>query len=173
MYMTDDTNPELVNITLLHYVFRFRRLLWREDLTLRRDRNKTQDPIRQVLAHALFDVSGLPPKAIEEADRVISAIPEAIVSRVWKVYQGSFPPTRRFTTSNLYQAPEPSAHQYRVAEEDVVEENLHDRTIQDMESKYGKQEVAEEAELSRMILAAAQRDGRKFAPATPEGVKGG
>src|SRR5271157_2982369 len=137
MFMAEITDkPEFIDINLLRFKFRFRRMFWREEMILLRDRKKDKDPVRQLLSHALHSVSGLTPSSLEEAEKVISAIPEAIVVRVWRVYRGSLPPNRMFTTSNLFQAPEPSVHQHHLAEEEVIEENLHDRTIQEMESKY-------------------------------------
>jgi hypothetical protein len=37
-----------------------------------------------------------------------------------------------------------------------------------MESRFGRQEVAEEAELSRRILESARKEGVRIARATPE-----
>jgi hypothetical protein len=171
--MAESDNVQgLIDVTLLRYKFRFRRLSWREELAMRRDRDKKKDPVRQFLSQALHDVSGLIPPSLEKSEEVVSSIPEAIVARVWKVYRGSLPPSRMFTTTELYQAPEPSVRQYHIAEEDMLEDSLHDRAIREMESRYGKQEVAEEADLSRRVLEAARRGGSKFAPATPEGGKG-
>jgi hypothetical protein len=165
--MAKATNTaKFVDVKLLRFDFRFKRLLWREEMAIKL--NKKKDPLRTILSHALVEVSGLKPESLEKAEKVIEAIPEAIAERVWKVYRGSFPAARRFSTVNLYQAPEPSEYMDKVVEEADEVETTHDKTIREMEARFGKQEVAEEAELSRQILAAARKEGKKFAPATPE-----
>lgn len=166
--MAKDTHTaEFVDVKLLRFDFRFRRMYWGEEITVKA--GKSDDPVRMLLATALAEVSGIAPKSMEESKRVIMAIPEAILTRVWKVYRGSFPPARRFSTADLYQAPEPSVYMGGIIEESAAEEDAHDRTIREMEAKFGKQEVAEEAELSRQILKAAKKEGKRFTPATPEG----
>ena len=153
-----------VEIRLLSYKFRFKRLFWQEELSVRP--SKGEDPVRSVLAHALAEVSGLRPESTKKAQEVIDAIPEAIVTRVWKVYRGSMPPARRFSTVGLYTAPEPSAHMARL-QEDEVADDAHDRVVREMESRFGKREVAEEAALSRRVVAAARKgDGAGFAGAS-------
>jgi pyruvoyl-dependent arginine decarboxylase (PvlArgDC) len=170
--MAKDINTaDLVNVRLLRFDFVFRRVLWQEEFLVRA--GKSEDPVRVFLATALVEVSGIAPKSIEEAKRVIAAIPEAILTRVWKVYRGSFPPARRFSTADLYQAPESSLHMGRVFEESTEEESIHDKVIREMENRFGKQEVAEEAELSRQILRAAQKEGKRPVPATQEGGSDG
>lgn len=165
--MGKQTNtPNLVNVELLHYKFQFKKLTWREELSAKVDKGK--DPVREILAYALCEVSGIQPTSVEESKRVITAIPTAIVTRVWKVYKGSFPLSRMFSTSDLYQAPELTTHIYRALKEESEEERSHDQTIRVMEAKFGKQEVAEEVELSQRILESAQKSGRVIPRATPE-----
>lgn len=148
---------DVVEVRLLSYRFAFKRLSWREEMGA--DPGKGADPIRTVLARALASVSGLVPGSPEEARKVVDAIPEAIATRVWKVYRGSFPPARRFSAADLYMAPEPTALMARREEDEAAEEDLHARTIREMETRFGKEEVAAEAELSRKVLAAARRKG--------------
>jgi hypothetical protein len=172
MDMAKETNTaDFVNVKLLRFDFRFKRLQWREEMAIKL--SKEENPLRTILAHALVGVSGLQPESLDKAKQVIEAIPEAIAERVWKVYRGSFPAARRFSTANLYQAPEPSEYMNKVVEETVEEETTHDRTIREMEARFGKQEVAEEAELSRQILRAARKEGKRFAPASPDGRTSG
>ena len=168
-----DPSPQFVDVTLLKYQYRFKRLYWREELNIKID--KGLDPVRVVLAYALQEVSGLKINSPEEGARVINAIPEAIKERVWMVYKGSLPPARRFSTASLYKAPEPTIHAVRIEEEEMVVDAAHERAMQEMEQKFGKQEVAEEMELSRKILAAAQKNGKPVGatPATPEGRERG
>ncbi len=48
-----------VEVSLLHYRFRFRRLDWREEAGLSLDKDRS--PLRAVLSHALCEVSASPP----------------------------------------------------------------------------------------------------------------
>ena len=161
--------PDTVKVKLLSYEFAFKRLSWREEASLPRG----SDPVRTALAHALEGVSGLSPSSPEEARRVIDAIPEAIATRVWRVYRGTQPPARRFSTSGLYQAPAPSAYSRRIQGEDEGIEDLHDRTVRGMEARFGRQGMAEEAEISRKVLEGARKGGARIARATPEGESDG
>lgn len=157
----------LIEITLLRYRLKFKKLDWREETEARKEGN---DSVKGILSYALHDVSGLAPDSSGEARKVIDAVPEAIISRVWKVYKGSMPPARRFSTANLYQAPAVDAHADRVQEDEEIAETTHEKALREMEAKFGKQEVAEEAELSRRVLEAAMKDGRtaQAPPATAE-----
>ncbi len=162
--------PETVTIDLLNYHFVFNRLYWKSELGIKIENG--QEPTRVVLAHALANVSGLVPESRDKAQQVMDAVPEAIRTRVWMVYRGSLPPARRFSVAELYKAPPPTVHMMRVQEDEGSADSAHDRAVREMESRFGKAEVAEEAELSRKILAAAQR-GKKFAgagPATQDGI---
>ena len=164
---------EQVEVKLLKYAFQFRRIRWREHAAIKFEKGK--DPQRVVLAHALVSVAGIKPKNIEEAKRVMDAIPAAIVERVFKIWRASFPPARKFTTSTLYCAPEPSQYNKRVALEEDEETIVHDKAMREMESKFGSQELAETRELERQILdAASRREGgyRGAVPATSEDVHG-
>ena len=161
--------PDTVEVSLLRYKFRFRRLGWKEEVAIGRDKS----PLRAILSRALCEVSGLLPSSLGEARRVMDAIPEAIATRVWKVYRGSLPPSRRFSTSGLYQAPEAAAYAEHLMEEEPAEDEAHDRALREMESRFGRQEVAEEAELSRRVLESARKGGVRIANATPEGRTGG
>src|SRR5208282_5613423 len=107
-----------VEVRLLRYKFRFRNLTWREELHLTIPPGK--NPTRIVLAHALEDVSGLPVKSVEEAAKVFAAMPIPVVSRVYRIYKGLLPASRRFETAGLYRAPDPSVYVKRVAEDDDV-----------------------------------------------------
>ncbi len=87
LYMARETNTaEFVDVRLLRFDFRFRRMPWRMEMAIKLDKDK--DPLRTILAHALVGVSGLKPESLEKAHKVIEAIPEAIAERVWKVYRG-------------------------------------------------------------------------------------
>ena len=144
-----------VEVKLLKYVFQFRGIKWREHASI--PFTKGKDHQRLLLAYALLTVAGIKPKNVEEATRVMDAIPAAIVDRVFKIWRASFPPARKFTTSKLYCAPKPSQYSKQIELDDEEEDVVHDKTMREMESKFGHQELAETRELERKILAASQR----------------
>lgn len=160
-----DSTVEIVEVKLLSYKFQFRRIRWREQAAIHFDKKK--DPQRVLLAHALLEVSGIKPKDSAEAVRVMDAIPAAIVTRVFKLWRGSFPPARRFTTSRLYRAPEPSQYSTHIRIDEQEEDFEHDRVVSSMESKFGLQEVAETRDLNQKILSAARRREGGFRGAVP------
>ena len=151
---------ETVEVRLLHYIFSFKGMKWREHAAIKFEKGK--DPQRILLAHALLEVAGIKPKNTAESMRVMEAVPAAIVERVFKIWRAAFPPARKFTTSKLYYAPEPSQYDKKIAREEDEETVVHNRTMREMESKFGLQEVAETKNLERQILAAAQRKDGGF-----------
>lgn len=146
---------ETVEVKLLSYRFIFKKMRWREHAAIQFE--KGRDPQRVILAHALLEVAGIRPKDVEEAKRVMDAIPAAIIERVFKIWRAAFPPARKFVTSNLYCAPEPLQYSKEIERREADEDVAHTRTMQEVESKFGSQELAETRELERQILAAAQR----------------
>lgn len=146
-----------VEVQLLKYKFRFRRLTWREEYTLQIPVGKSQ--VRPVLIAALEEVSGLPVKTRDEATKIVNALPTPVASRVFRIYKGSLPPSRFFETAGVYRAPEPSIYVKRIAQtEDAVDE-ASDRVMQRMEQQFGKQELAEAAEVDQRILAGSKLRG--------------
>jgi hypothetical protein len=147
-----------VEVKLLKYTFRFKRLLWREEFAIRFP--PKANPQRVVLSHALLEVSGIKPKNYAEASKVLDAVPMAIVERVYRIWKGSFPAARRFTASRLYKAPEPNNYTKRLDESEREESTAHDEVMRKAESQFGPQQMAETRELEQKILTAAKkRDG--------------
>jgi len=146
-----------VEVKLLKYKFRFRKLSWREEFHLKIPPGK--NPTRIVLAYALVDVSGLPVQSPEEASKVFAAMPLPVVSRVYRIYKGLLPSSKRFETAGLYRAPEPSVYVQRIVEDDDVVDQASDRVMKKMEQSFGKQELAEAAEVDRQILRASKLRG--------------
>ena len=161
---------EQVEVKLLNYIFKFRRLTWREEFAITFP--KGGNPQRVILAAALAEVSGLVPKNFEEALKVFDVVPNAIITRVFKIWKGSFPPSRRFTVSKLYRAPEPTLYNRVVDSDEIKEDQSHSRAIAAMEAKFGAKEIAETRALEKQILnSARQGDGFKGATAaTEEGI---
>jgi ribonuclease D len=151
---------ETAEVKLLSYRFIFKKMRWREHAAIKFEKGK--DPQRIILAHALLEVAGIKPKNVAESMRVMDAVPAAIVERVFKIWRAAFPPARKFTTSKLYCAPEPSQYDKQIVREEDEETAVHDRTMREMESKFGPQEIAETKNLERQILSAAQRKDGGF-----------
>jgi len=153
-----------VEVCLLNYKFRFRRLTWLEELNLVIPPGKNS--MRVVLAHALENVSDLKASP-EEAEKIFAVMPLPVVSRVYRIYKGSLPTNRRFETAGLYCAPEPSAYAKRVLVEEEEVDDATERAMKNMENRFGRKELAEAAEVDRKILKASQLRGATKIP-TPE-----
>lgn len=147
---------DLIEVILLNYRFKFRRLFWKEEFDIKAG---DRDERRVILATALVEVSGLQISSFDEAYRVILAIPTPILYRVFLIYKGKQPESRRFTSKNLYKAPEPTAFGTRIAEADAALDEKVDPVIKRMEDQFGKQEVAEAAEVERQIVAGSKYRG--------------
>ena len=159
---------ETVEVRLLKYVFRFRRLRWREELAIR-DKGKT-DRRRLLLRHALTEVSGLPIKTAEEAMRLMDALPITIVHRAFVVYRGSLPEPRLFTTVGLYRAPEPNKFVRQLEKAAEERETIMDRVEQEMERKFGRKELEEQREIERQMMKNSGMRGATKATPDPPGA---
>jgi len=155
---------ETVEIKILQYVFVFARLNWREEFSVKFP--EKSNPYRVLLSYALQSVSGLPVNSLEEASKIIDSLPNPIMTRVYKVWKGSFPASRKFITASLYKAPEPLEHSKIVEQEERELEQQADSSVAMMEAKFGKNEVYEARKLSERILKASNLAGAT--PATPE-----
>jgi hypothetical protein len=82
----------LVEIRLASFLYRFRRLTWREEAGIKPKPGQTPGDL--LLALALHDISGLPISSREETTQVIQKIPPALRWRIWVVYRGNQPEDR-------------------------------------------------------------------------------
>jgi hypothetical protein len=145
-----------VEVKLLNYTFRFRNLSWREEFSIHYPPGK--NPTRIFLATALEEVSGISVNR-KEATKVMAPIPLPVLNRLYIIYRGLLPKTRKFETGSLYAAPEPSIYVKRVAETEDKIEQESDKVVREMESKFGKKEVEEAAEIDRQIVAGSKYRG--------------
>jgi hypothetical protein len=155
---------DTVKVKLLNYDFRFRDLRWRQEFDIKYDEKK--DRLRTVLAHALDEVSGIKVGSPAEAERVLDAIPSAVLYRIFVVYKGSLPEPRTFKTLGLYRAPEPSKLIQRIQEAEVERDHIMDRVEREMEAKFGRRELQEAREIERLMLKNSK--GRGLTPASPD-----
>src|SRR5271166_4912834 len=123
---------DLIEVKLLDYIFRFKRMPWKEEFAIKFPKKK--DQTRVYLAHALVEVSGLSIKSFEEATKVIDSLPTAISMRVFRIFKGQVPPNRKFSTAALYRAPEPANYNVLTEEVQTERDELADRAAAAMEA---------------------------------------
>ena len=145
-----------VDVQLLTYKFRFRKLTWREESALE---GSSKNVVRLLLAAALEEVSGIKVKTPAEASKVINALPLPVANRVFRIYRGLLPKNRKFQTGNLYRAPEPSIYIKRVAAVEEAVDQATDKVVEKMEQDFGKKEVQEAAEIDRQIVKGSKLRG--------------
>lgn len=154
-----------VEVAVLKYKFRFKPIHWREEFGLKPD--PKLDRRRQILAHALTEISGLKINSVDEAVRVFATIPITIIDRIFIVYKGSLTAPRIFKTMGLFRAPPPLQHSRHVENAARSQEDEAFRRAEELlENKYGKEELRETRELERAILKGSKLRGAT--PATPD-----
>jgi hypothetical protein len=166
---------EIVEVKILQYTFRFRQMSWRDEGAIRFEKGGNR--LRTILSHALVEVSGLKVGSPQDALKVLRPLPDAVIQRCFILYKGSFPMPRRFSTMGLYKASEPGKFVARIAEVEEQRDKIMDRVEQELESKFGKQELTEQLELERQMaknskLRGATRatpDEDKFGATPPPG----
>jgi hypothetical protein len=157
---------ELFEVKLLNYTFRFKRLTWREEFLIKFPKGK--DQTRVYLSHALKEVSGLSVETIEEATRILEALPSAISSRVFRIYKGQIQPNQRFETAALYKAPEPNKFRVLLQDDETEKDELAERARIRLEQQFGHREVAAATAVDLQILKASKLRGA--IKASPENV---
>lgn len=140
---------DTVEIKLLKYAFRFRQLTWREEFAIKFEPKK--DRLRTLLAHALAEVSGLKVTTVDEATKVLDALPQSVVNRVFILYKGETPEPRLFTTTGLYKAPEPHKFVKKYEEIEEKRERIMDKVEAELEQKFGRKELDETIETERLM----------------------
>ncbi len=138
-----------IEIKLLKYAFRFRQLSWREEFGIKYDPKK--DRMRTMLAHALDEVSGLKVASVADATKVLDALPQSVVVRVFILYKGETPEPRLFTTTGLYKAPEPTKFVKKYEEIEEKRERVMDKVEAELEQKFGRKELDETIEMERLM----------------------
>jgi hypothetical protein len=137
---------DLVEVRLNSFLYRFRRLSWVEESSIKVTPGKDQYTV--YLIHSLHDVSGLPVPSLEDAERIILAIPRTFRWRVWVIYRGSLTPDRTFVMSSLYDAPEPQVYNKRLVEDEQASDPVFDAVAQ----KHGSTEASEAHALGQKML---------------------
>lgn len=147
---------KLIEVKLLDYTFRFRRMLWREEFNIKFPKGK--DSMRVYLAHALVEVSGLSVTP-EEAVRIIESLPSAISSRVFRIYKGQLPAHRRFGTASLFKAPTPVTFQTLINQDEDHRDDILDKAQAALVATFGRKAVDEAGAVDRQILKASKLRG--------------
>jgi hypothetical protein len=159
-----------VEVKVLKYQFRFRAIHWREEFGIKPD--PKLDRRKQLLAHALVEIiksgKALKINNLDEALKVLTAIPISIIDRVFTVYRGSLPSPHIFKTMGLYKAPEPIKYSRRIEQEARSQEDDAFRRAEELlESKYGREELRETRELEMAILKGSKLRGATRATPDP------
>jgi hypothetical protein len=156
---------DTVEITLLDYKVRFRKLSWREEFALPPGSGGLQ-----IMAAAMVDVSGLPVATVADARRILDAVPPTILRRVWILYKAGIPAPLFFHTVNLYTAPDVRAFHRKIEEEDGERDRTADAAVAQVRSRFGARAVAEQDAIGQQILANAKKDSgaRALVPATEQ-----
>jgi hypothetical protein len=160
------SDMDTVEVKILKYRFLFRQLTWREEFALKFPKDVDRRAV--LLAHALDEVSGLKVTDVNEAMKVMKALPPTIVSRVFIVYRGSLPIPRIYTTTGLFKAPEPNAVARVFEQEEEARDKIMDKVEAEMESKFGRKELAEAREVERQMMRNSKlRGATKPTPEPP------
>lgn len=151
--MLPPPNKSKVEVSLADHVFTFRRLDWREEIHFSQQAGVTG---RQAyIANALTAVDG---KAVtyDQSLALLKTLPRPIYERVVIFYLGSLPGRRILTSDTPWAAPEPAAYQSRVADED---QEILDEEERLLERTFGHDEVEEQRELARRMVAGTKGAG--------------
>jgi hypothetical protein len=156
-----ESDMETVEVKILKYAFRFRRLSWREEFGIKFEQKSSR--LRTVLTYALKEVSGFPINSLEEAKRVLAPIPQTIIDRMFVIYKGSLPTPRAFSTMGLYRAPEPRKFTKKVMEAEEEREKIMDRVeervAEQMAVKFGRKEIQETLDAERQMAKNSKMRG--------------
>ena len=79
---------QTVDIPLNHYTYRFRKLTYEEEFALEPSKG---DSRKLVLQAALVNVSDLAITTRQQAEEIMNALPDPVVTRVWVMYRTGLP----------------------------------------------------------------------------------
>jgi len=153
---------DYVEIKLNSFLYRFRRLTWTEQATLKFPPKEDQRLI--LMAHAMTDVSGFTIASVADALTILKRIPAPIQWRLWVIYQGKLPPERYYSCGGLYEAPEPVVHIKRMFEEGDRTKDEDEILDAQLAQRFGAEELREARELESRMAAQAQQVGTVTRP---------
>jgi tRNA-dihydrouridine synthase len=158
---------DTVEVKLLKYAFRFRKMTWREEFDIKYPENESR--MRCYLASALHEISGLKIASLEDAKRVLAPIPTSVIQRVYIIYRGALETPQLFSTVGLYKAPEPKHMRLQFMEVEKETDRVMDRVEREMEQKFGRKELEEAKEVERQMAKNSKlRGATKSTPETPD-----
>lgn len=146
----------MIEINLNSFVYRFRRLTWVEEASC--PIPPGADAREVFLALALTDVSGYVIQSIEEATKIVKAIPRTLRWRLWVIYRGSLPADRFFSTKGLYDAPDAETHARRLAEDD--ERKLDDPRFEEVRPLTSNTPPSNQSEVRPQSMYARLKKGK-------------
>lgn len=138
---------EFVEVKLLSYTFKFKRLTWVDYFGL----SSVEDFRKKVLTVALTEVSGklLTP---DEATTLISSLPPVIIEKVYTIFLGSLDDRRKFSSIDLPQGPDTKDFTHYLQEEGTKKGKIMDEVERQIEMKFGREALEEEKALSNQLL---------------------
>jgi hypothetical protein len=147
---------DTVTIPLNNFDYVFKKLTFEEEFAL------TAAPgiagARVILTAALVTAGDLAiPK--EDAPKIVAALSNPVINRVWLMYKVGLPEDRFFTTRGLYRAPQPNVVARHHQDEEDSQEAPTDRALAAMEQRFGIQQTNAVREQERMLLEDAKRRG--------------
>jgi hypothetical protein len=146
----------LVEVRLHSFLYRFRRLTWRQEAAVRPAEG--EDYRDAVLAAALHDISGLLVNSLTDARAVVRKIPKTIRTRLWVVYRGNLDPDRYFTTRGLFEAPDHTAYNKRLVEAGDADV---DPAEAELTRRFGPAEVREARQMEQVMAAGALKNQQR------------
>lgn len=150
-----------VEVPLGKYRYRFRQLTHGEEFALSQ---VTGEAIaRSALSVALEDVSGTSVTS-EGASLIVGALPQSVLTRMWVLYKAGLPEDRFFKTKGLFRAPEPNKITRQVQREERQIEGKIDRSLSEMERRFGAAEIAETKAIEQRLFEDARRRGSLTRP---------
>ena len=143
---------EFVEVKLLSYTFKFKRLTWVDYFGL----SSVEDFRKKVLTVALTEVSGklLTP---DEATTLISSLPPVIIEKVYTIFLGSLDDRRKFSSIDLPQGPDTKDFTHYLQEEGTKKGKIMDEVERQIEMKFGREGDAPGVRHTRRHVQAAQR----------------
>jgi len=139
---------DFIEIKILSYTFKFKRLTWEDYMSLAKDQ---EDFRRSILIKALVEVSGKI-MAPSESTSVIDTLPKSMKEKVYKIFIGSQDERRKFSAPLLWEAPSAIDHLNSLGKEEEQRDKVIDGIEEQLEKKFGKEALEEERQLNQQIL---------------------
>lgn len=144
-----------IEIKVAGHTLRFKTMSWRDTMRFRKEFSQTK---RDILKFSLTHVGDLEVD-FKASVKIIDALSDPIVARLFTIYMGSYPDKKKFYSVRLWSAPEATDYNRKI-EEDI--QTKEDATEKMLEEKFGREALNEEQELyHRMMAGTRYKDAKK------------